>query len=82
MATSIEVRVPDIGDFKDIAVIELLVKPGDRIKPGQAVVTLESDKSTLESDDAAEYPGSRGDVATGFQTHLFVASALTTSKAV
>jgi pyruvate/2-oxoglutarate dehydrogenase complex dihydrolipoamide acyltransferase (E2) component len=48
MATTIEVRVPDIGDFKNIPVIEMLVKPGDSVKEEQAIVTLESDKATLD----------------------------------
>ena len=43
-----EVRVPDIGDFKDVPVIEILVKPGDTVKPADALVTLESDKATME----------------------------------
>jgi dihydrolipoamide dehydrogenase len=43
-----EVKVPDIGDFKDVAVIELLVKPGDTIKPDQSLVTVESDKASME----------------------------------
>ncbi|WP_427912024.1 dihydrolipoyllysine-residue acetyltransferase [Ramlibacter sp. MMS24-I3-19] len=47
MAT-VEVRVPDIGDFKDVAVIELLVKPGDTIKPEQSLLTVESDKASME----------------------------------
>src|SRR3954462_5879773 len=47
MAT-VEVKVPDIGDFKDVAVIELLVKPGDTIKPEQSLVTVESDKASME----------------------------------
>jgi dihydrolipoamide dehydrogenase len=44
----IEVKVPDIGDFKDVAVIELLVKPGDTIKAEQSLVTVESDKASME----------------------------------
>ncbi len=40
--------VPDIGDFKDIEVIELLVKPGERVKKEQSLITLESDKATME----------------------------------
>lgn len=48
MSTIIEVRVPDIGDFKDIPVIEMLVAPGDLVKEDQPVVTLESDKATLD----------------------------------
>jgi pyruvate dehydrogenase E2 component (dihydrolipoamide acetyltransferase) len=45
---AIEVRVPDIGDFKDVPVIELLVKPGDVVKKDDSLVTLESDKATME----------------------------------
>jgi pyruvate dehydrogenase E2 component (dihydrolipoamide acetyltransferase) len=44
----IEVRVPDIGDFKDVAVIELLVKPGDTVKVEQSLITVESDKASME----------------------------------
>ena len=43
-----EVLVPDIGDFKDVPVIEVLVKPGDAIKAEDSLVTLESDKATME----------------------------------
>ncbi|MDB5881068.1 MAG: aceF, partial [Ramlibacter sp.] len=46
--TLIDVKVPDIGDFKDVAVIELLVKPGDTIKAEQSLVTVESDKASME----------------------------------
>ena len=48
MANAIEVKVPDIGDFKNIPVIEVLVKPGDTIKKEDSLVTLESDKSTMD----------------------------------
>ena len=48
MATLIEVKVPDIGDFQDVPVIEVLVKPGDAVKPEDPLVTLESDKATME----------------------------------
>jgi pyruvate dehydrogenase E2 component (dihydrolipoamide acetyltransferase) len=44
----VEVRVPDIGDFKDVAVIELLVKPGDSVKVEQSLITVESDKASME----------------------------------
>src|SRR5438067_7341825 len=44
----VEVKVPDIGDFKDVEVIELLVKPGDTIKPEQSLITVESDKASME----------------------------------
>jgi pyruvate dehydrogenase E2 component (dihydrolipoamide acetyltransferase) len=44
----VEVKVPDIGDFDEVAVIELLVKPGDTLKPEQSLVTVESDKASME----------------------------------
>jgi dihydrolipoamide dehydrogenase len=44
----IDIKVPDIGDFKDVAVIELLVKPGDTVKPEQSLMTVESDKASME----------------------------------
>ena len=47
MASS-EVKVPDIGDFKNVEVIEVLVRPGERIEKEQSLVTLESDKATME----------------------------------
>ena len=43
-----EVLVPDIGDFKDVPIIEVLVKPGDAVKADDSLVTLESDKATME----------------------------------
>ena len=48
MATIKEVLVPDIGDFKDIPVIEVLVKAGDRVKEEDSLITLETDKATME----------------------------------
>ncbi|WP_066154270.1 dihydrolipoyllysine-residue acetyltransferase [Hydrogenophaga pseudoflava] len=47
-AGPVEVRVPDIGDFKDVAVIEVFVKPGDSIKVEQSLITVESDKASME----------------------------------
>ncbi len=44
----VEVKVPDIGDFSEVAVIELLVKPGDRVKAEQSLITVESDKASME----------------------------------
>ena len=44
----VEVKVPDIGDFKDIEVIEVLVKPGDTVVKEQSLISLESDKATME----------------------------------
>src|SRR5688500_18989801 len=43
-----QVVVPDIGDFKDVEVIEVLVKPGDAVTKEQSLITLESDKATME----------------------------------
>jgi dihydrolipoamide dehydrogenase len=48
LSNPLEVRVPDIGDFKDVPVIEVLVKPGDTVKAEDPLVTLESDKATME----------------------------------
>ena len=45
---AIEVKVPDIGDFKDVPVIEIHVKPGDTIKADDPLITLESDKATMD----------------------------------
>jgi pyruvate dehydrogenase E2 component (dihydrolipoamide acetyltransferase) len=44
----VEVKVPDIGDFKDVVVIEMLVKPGDTVKVDQSLMTVESDKASME----------------------------------
>lgn len=44
----IEIKVPDIGDFKEVEVIELLVKPGDTVKADQSLITVESDKASME----------------------------------
>ncbi len=44
----IDVQVPDIGDFKDVAIIEVLVKPGDTVKAEQSLITVESDKASME----------------------------------
>jgi dihydrolipoamide dehydrogenase len=51
---SLEVKVPDIGDFKDVPVIDVLVKPGDIVKPEDPLVTLESDKATMDVPSPAE----------------------------
>lgn len=45
---AIEIKVPDIGDFKDVAIIEVLVKPGDKVAKDQSLVTVESDKASME----------------------------------
>ena len=48
MSSLVEVKVPDIGDYKNIPIIEILVKPGDVVKAEDSLVTLESDKATME----------------------------------
>ncbi|WP_297396820.1 dihydrolipoyllysine-residue acetyltransferase [Hydrogenophaga sp.] len=52
MATH-EIKVPDIGDFRDVAVIEVLVKPGDKISVEQSLITVESDKASMEIPSSA-----------------------------
>ncbi|RMX00413.1 dihydrolipoyl dehydrogenase [Allofranklinella schreckenbergeri] len=46
--SAIDIKVPDIGDFKDVAVIEVLVKPGDTVAAEQSLITVESDKASME----------------------------------
>src|SRR5208282_2795792 len=48
MSNLVEVKVPDIGDYKNVPVIEVLVKPGDEVKLEDPLVTLESDKATMD----------------------------------
>jgi dihydrolipoamide dehydrogenase len=48
MSQTIEIKIPDIGDFKEVAVIEVLVKPGDVIKAEDSIVTLESEKASMD----------------------------------
>jgi pyruvate dehydrogenase E2 component (dihydrolipoamide acetyltransferase) len=48
MSNLVEVKVPDIGDFKDVPIIEVLVKPGDKVSAEDSLVTVESDKATME----------------------------------
>ncbi|MGH8010949.1 MAG: dihydrolipoyllysine-residue acetyltransferase [Candidatus Binataceae bacterium] len=48
MTTLIDITVPDIGDFSDVDVIEVMVKPGDRVDVEQSLITIESDKATME----------------------------------
>ena len=55
MAQHVEVKVPDIGDFKDVEVIEILVKPGDTVAKEQSLISLESDKAT-HGDPVARRP--------------------------
>ena len=52
-AGPVEVRVPDIGDFKDVAVIEVFVKAGDTVKLEQSLITVESDKASMEIPSSA-----------------------------
>src|SRR5215475_7288960 len=48
MSSLIDIKVPDIGDFKDVPVIEIFVKPGDKVKSEDPLIALESDKATME----------------------------------
>ena len=48
MSQLIDIKVPDIGDYKDVPVIEVLVKAGDRVEKEQSIVVLESDKATMD----------------------------------
>ncbi|MBX9608818.1 MAG: hypothetical protein K2Y51_21540, partial [Gammaproteobacteria bacterium] len=48
MASEVEIRVPDIGDFEHVDVIDVLVKPGDVISPEDPLITLESEKATMD----------------------------------
>ena len=62
MANMVEVKVPDIGDFKDVAVIELLVKPGEVIAVDTGLIMVESDKASMEipSSHAGDGEGAQG----------------------
>ena len=60
----VEVKVPDIGDFKEVAVIELLVQPGDTIQPEQSLLTVESDKASME------IPATQGGVVKALKVKL------------
>jgi len=51
---ALEVKVPDIGDFKDVEIIEVLVKAGDHVQAEQSLVTVESDKASMEIPSSAE----------------------------
>jgi dihydrolipoamide dehydrogenase len=51
--SAIEIKVPDIGDFDEVTVIELMVKPGDTIKADQSLITVESDKASMEIPSSA-----------------------------
>jgi len=59
-----DIKVPDIGDFDEVAVIELLVKPGDTIQPEQSLITVESDKASME------IPSSHGGVVKELKVKL------------
>ena len=48
MSQAIEVKIPDIGDFPEVAVIEVMVKPGDTVNAEDSLITLESDKATMD----------------------------------
>jgi len=54
VSNTIEIRVPDIGDFADVPVIEVLVAEGDSVRAEDSLVTLESDKATMEVPSPAD----------------------------
>ena len=60
----IDIQVPDIGDFDEVAVIELLVKPGDSVIVDQSLITVESDKASME------IPSSHAGVVTALKVKL------------
>jgi len=64
MTQLIEVKIPDIGDFKDVPIIDLCVKPGDPVKAEDALLTLESDKATID------VPSPVGGILKGFQVKV------------
>ena len=71
---TMDIQVPDIGDFDEVSVIELLVKPGDSVKLEQSLVTVESDKASMEIPSSAagvvkEMKVALGDKAVSY-THL------------
>ena len=59
-----EVKIPDIGDFDEVAVIELLVKVGDKVRAEQSLITVESDKASME------IPSSHAGVITALMVKL------------
>ena len=61
---SIEIQVPDIGDFAEVTVIELMVKVGDTVKAEQSLITVESDKASME------IPSSHGGVVKEIKVKL------------
>lgn len=62
--SEIEIKVPDIGDFAEVTVIELMVKPGDTVAVDQSLITVESDKASME------IPSSHAGVVRGFKVTL------------
>jgi pyruvate dehydrogenase E2 component (dihydrolipoamide acetyltransferase) len=64
MSNAIDIKVPDIGDFSDVPVIEIFVKPGDTVKAEDALVSLESDKATMD------VPAPRGGVVESIAVKL------------
>src|SRR5688572_26040110 len=79
---SVEVRVPDIGDFSDVPVIEVFVKPGDVVKVDDPLVTLESDKATMDvpSPVAGAVQGVRVSVGDRVSMGTVIASVATTAS--
>ena len=72
-----KVIVPDIGDFENVEIIEILVKSGDKVKKNDSIVTLESDKSSVEVPSTAERDSSHSFVSTGSISPSFETSIVT-----
>ncbi|MFN9031095.1 MAG: biotin/lipoyl-containing protein, partial [Betaproteobacteria bacterium] len=53
MSSMVQIKVPDIGDFKEVEVIEVLVRPGDTVAREQSLITVESDKASMEIPSSA-----------------------------
>src|ERR1700761_3917142 len=64
-ARLVEVRVPDMGNFKDVAIIDILVKPGEKIEPEAPLVTLETEKATMDVPSTVGGVVEKGHIAKG-----------------
>ena len=66
----IDIKVPNIGDFKDVEIIEVLVKNGQEISKGDTIITLESDKSSVEV--PSDYSGKISNSLVKFHPHSLI----------
>ena len=75
----VEVKVPDIGDFDEVGVIEVLVKVGDTVKVEQSLVTVESDKASMEIPSSTAGVVKEIKVAVGDKVEILSTGAYTTT---